>query len=153
LNDLQKRVREGKNYLKTEYKVNCKLEENECADHCRKLGLSDPRNKDFQCSCSHSQHNILCDNCEDLKDLFKDLEVIINNMSTRFYNPDQKDDLLHDLEEAKELILEWKAHTLCSIHQEAAKTKIIGITRSTFCSGSHGLGNEVSPNKIPRKAV
>lgn len=33
--------------------------------------------------------------------------------------------MLHDLEEAKELILEWKAHTLCSIHQEAAKTKII----------------------------
>ena len=62
LNDLRKRVREGKNYLKTEYKVNCKLEENECADHCRKLGLSDPRNKDFQCSCGHSQHNILCDN-------------------------------------------------------------------------------------------
>ncbi len=125
LNDLRKRIRKVKDYLKTEYKVHCMSEENECSDHCRKFGLSDSRDKDFQCSCSHNQHNIQCDNCEDLKELFNNLEVVINEMSTRFYSPEQKDDFLHDLEEAKEQIFEWKAHTLHSINQEAAKSKII----------------------------
>ena len=33
LNDLRRKIREGKNYLKTDYKVHCKAKENECADH------------------------------------------------------------------------------------------------------------------------
>ena len=37
--ELAKRLNDGKRYLKTEFKVNCSVEESECADHCRKFAL------------------------------------------------------------------------------------------------------------------
>ena len=60
-----KRLNDGKRYLKTEFKVNCSAEESECADHCRKLALSDPVDPCFNHQCSHS-HNMVCERCEQL---------------------------------------------------------------------------------------
>lgn len=124
LNDLRRRIREDKNYLKTEYKIHCKIEEDECADHCRKFALSDSLDKDFQCSCSH-QHNVVCPKCDDLKKLFVDMKALIDSLSTRFYSHDQKDDLTYDLVEAEKQIFEWKGHILRSINQETAKEEIV----------------------------
>ena len=124
LDELRKRILESKKYLKTGYKVHCKAHEDECADHCRKFALSDPHDKDFVCSCSH-QHNVVCPECEDLKRLFIDMRALIDEFVTGFYSQDQKDDLLYDLLEAEKQIFEWKAHTLRSINQEAAKEEIV----------------------------
>ena len=87
LNDLRRRIRENKNYLKTDYKVHCKAKENECADHRRKFALSDPHDKDFQCSCSH-QHNVVCPECDDLTKLFIDMKALIDKLLLRFYTDD-----------------------------------------------------------------
>ena len=97
--------------------------EDECADHCHKFALSDLHDKDFVCSCSH-QH-VVCTECEDLKRLFIDMRALIDKFVTGFYSHNQKDDLLYDLLEAEKQIFEWKAHTLHSINQEAAKEEIV----------------------------
>ena len=124
MDELRKRILESKKYLKTGYKVHCKAHEDECADHCRKFTLSDPHDKDFVCSCSH-QHNVVCAECEDLKRLFIDMRAFIDEFVTGIYSHGQKDDLLYDLLEAEKQIFEWKAHTLRSINQEAAKEEIV----------------------------
>ena len=43
-----KDLREGKRYLKGEYKANCQNQTSEVADHCRVYALSDPKVKEFQ---------------------------------------------------------------------------------------------------------
>ena len=41
----QRRLQEGKRYLKTDYRVQCTEESSPCKDHCRKFALSDPVEK------------------------------------------------------------------------------------------------------------
>ena len=64
----RKELKEGKRYLKTEYRAHCREEESPCADHCRSYALSDPQNSDFQGSCDH-EHNAQCHQCGSLNDL------------------------------------------------------------------------------------
>ena len=53
------------------------------------------------------------------------MRALIDGCVTGFYSHDQKDDLLYDLLEAEKQIFEWKAHTLRSINQKAAKEEIV----------------------------
>ena len=53
--DISRSLRDGKKYLKTEYQKNCKDNESSCPDHCRKLGLSDPNDPNFQEKCTHER--------------------------------------------------------------------------------------------------
>lgn len=62
----RKELKEGKRYLKTEYRAYCREEESPCPDHCRSYALSDPQNSDFQASCDH-EHNAQCHQCGSLK--------------------------------------------------------------------------------------
>ena len=55
----QRRLQEGKRYLKTDYQVHCTEESSPCKDHCRKFALSDPVEKDFKEDCDHG-HLPLC---------------------------------------------------------------------------------------------
>ena len=57
--ELRTALSEGKRYLKTQFQSHCQEDEGECLDHCRKFGLSDPNDPDFQEQCSH-QHTLLC---------------------------------------------------------------------------------------------
>ena len=152
LNDLRRRIRENKNYLKTDYKVHCKARENECADHGRKFALSDPHDKDFQCSCSH-QHNVVCPECDDLKKLFTDVKGLIDKLLPRFYTHDQKDDLLYDLGEPEKQIFEWKAHILRAINQETAKQEIVeSPEENSALIVMDCMGNEISSIEISGKS-
>ena len=96
--ELAKRLNDGKRYLKTEFKVNCSAEENECADHCRKFALSDPVDPYFNNHCSHS-HNMVCEQCEQLKTTLDVMEESIKKHSSHLYSQEQKHvlDLLYDL--------------------------------------------------------
>lgn len=121
---IKKRLDNGKNYLKTDYKVHCKEEVSPCADHCRHFGLSDPNDKDFQELCSHS-HDMTCEHCEDIKAIHKEIESKLQNHSHSSYTKDHRDDLLYDFAEAKRHIEKWKAHILRSANQELAKQNVL----------------------------
>jgi len=62
----RKKLKEGKRYLKTDYRAHCREEDSSCPDHCRRYALSDPDNSDFQASCDH-EHLEESDQCESLK--------------------------------------------------------------------------------------
>ena len=66
--DISNFLRDSKKYLKTEYQKNCKGNEGSCPDHCRKLGLSDPNDPNFQEKCTH-EHTLNCPQCDDITSL------------------------------------------------------------------------------------
>ena len=68
----QRRLQEGKRYLKTDYRVHCTEDSSPCKDHCRKFALSDPVEKDFKEECDHG-HHLRCYMCEALKDVVNDI--------------------------------------------------------------------------------
>ena len=59
-NNAKRRLRDSKQYLKTDYP------ESSCTEHCRKFALSDGCDPDFQAVCTH-QHIESCDQCQTLK--------------------------------------------------------------------------------------
>lgn len=119
-NDFRTRLKNGKRYLKTNYRVNCRDESSLCPDHCRRYALSDQNNSDFQESCSHD-HLEKCSECESLKEAIQSLEEKIMALAKNMYSAEQCDDFLYDLHQAKELIFTWKAHILRSENQEDGK--------------------------------
>ena len=50
--ELRRAPSEGKRYFKIQFQSHCQEDESKCPDHCRKLGLSDPNDPDFQKQCS-----------------------------------------------------------------------------------------------------
>ena len=94
------------------------------ADHCRSYALSDSTDKDFRTDCRHD-HKELCENCEALRSTFDEIEHQIKTFSGISYSEDQRQDDLHDFNQAKENIFKWKTHIMRSINQEQAKQHII----------------------------
>ena len=92
--------------------------------HCRKYALSDLVDSNFKQDCDH-EHSLMCQLCEDLKDLLNDLKQEILQSCTAEHNREYQEDLLHDFEQAKSGILEWKAHVLRSVNQNKAKHNTI----------------------------
>ena len=122
--ETRRELRDAKRYLKTTYREHCKLSQSLCADHCRDYALSDPASNEFQETCNHS-HDEVCSSCESVKDVFKNIEIRIGELTSNFYTMEQKGDLLHDLKQAKEDAFEWKAHILRSANQEASKQHVL----------------------------
>lgn len=114
----EKRLDQGKQYLKTDYRVHCKEEFSLCADHCRQFALSDPNDVDFKVSCNHT-HAVVCDSCEDIKEVIDEIKTKLQEQCK--ITKELRDDLLYDFNEAKNNIDMWKAHILRSANQELAK--------------------------------
>ena len=132
-NELRKSLREGKKYFKTKYQSHCQAEENQCPDHCRKLGLSDPNDPDFQELCAH-QHTIRCPQCDDITSCLNKVHQIVKDGKTlSFYCKDQLDDLLYDITKASDAIVQWKAHTMRSVNQECAKQDVLAKLDQSSC--------------------
>lgn len=129
-NDAKRRLRDSKQYLKTEYPVHCKPDESTCADHCRKFALSDGCDLDFQVKCTH-QHNESCNQCESLKTVLNEVEAEIRGSSWNPYSQEHQEDLLYDFDQARSDIQEWKAHILRSINQDEAKQDALKIEDSS----------------------
>jgi hypothetical protein len=119
-----RRLRDAKRYLKTDYRVNCKPDESECADHCRKFALSDENDPNFCQNCLH-EHSTNCNDCQALKNTLREMELAIRGKSWTPYNSDHQEDLLYDFERAQADIQLWKAHILRSINQEEAKQDLL----------------------------
>ena len=107
---------QGKNYLKTDYRLHCKETESPCPDHCRRFALSDPNDKLFSEPCTH-RHYVTCDRCQNLDKVLSDVENTLKTCEG-FRGMGQHCD---DLMRAKDAIFSWKAHILCSENQEKAE--------------------------------
>ena len=119
------RLKECKCYLKTEYPVHCRDgQPSTCADHCRNFALSDNSDEAFKAQCDHA-HDTVCEKCEALQSVLREIEKQIRSKSIVFYNKDHQEDMLYDFAKAKNNILNWKAHILRSCNQEKAKQDLL----------------------------
>ena len=126
--EIKERLRNGKRYLKTNFRVHCNPEEAFCPDHCRKFALSDKQDPHFQEKCSH-QHTESCSDCQDLRNAFDEVKDRIQSALWIPYSNEEREDLLYDVKLAKADILHWKAHVVRSVNQEAAKQDQLKMIR------------------------
>ena len=122
--EVQNKLKSGKRYLKTEYRVHCREEESLCADHCRYFALSDLQDPELSEHCPH-QHQVRCIECEKLKVTLKSIADQIESPSINYYSGEQKEDFKHDLAQAQEMIFQWKSHILRAENQERAKQDVL----------------------------
>ena len=123
--ETKKRLKVGKRYLKTDYRVHC-TEGSPCKDHCHKYALSDPEDVSFAENCDHD-HELGCSSCEDMLAVLSDIKGKILDSSHLSINRENQEYLLYDFEQAKSDIIQWKAHVLRSVNQDQAKHDEIGM--------------------------
>ena len=124
--EVKERLKDAKRYLKTGYRVHCKPETATCPDHCRSFTLSNKQDTDFQERCTH-EHSETCDDCWNLRNVLDEVKNQISGSSWNPYSNEQRDNLMYDFMQARTDILQWKAHILRSINQEAAKQDQLGM--------------------------
>ena len=64
------------------------------ADHCTQYALSDSTDQSFKSTCAHD-HDLLCQRCQDLKDVLSDINMAIQN--SQFEDEYDKEDALYTL--------------------------------------------------------
>lgn len=123
----RKNLRQGKLYLKTTYRDHCQGDSSTCPDHCKPFALSDPEDSDYQKKCKHN-HNVLCADCENLKDSLHNVEAAIPTYITQL-GKDKAEDIQYDVKIAISHIFQWKAHVLRAENQDQAKQKILSTLK------------------------
>jgi hypothetical protein len=113
---VEKEVKEGKRYLKTDFKTHVGREEN-CADHCSTYSLSDSKNKEYESKCKH-KHDIECERCESLEQVINEVEAKIQSIPI---DEEQRSRLHFDFNQCDTAIRAWKAHLLRTVLQQEAK--------------------------------
>ena len=113
-------LKEGKFYLKTDYKMHLK-EEDSCPDHCCKHALSDPQNDCFSTECNH-EHNVQCNRCYKLDQV---MDAIKDAISSANVSADELQRLQYEFDIARSDVEAWKAHILRTYNQESAKHDIL----------------------------
>ena len=93
------------------------------ADHCTQYALSNSTDQSFKSTCAHD-HDLLCQRCQDLKDVLSDINMAIQN--SQFEDEYDKEDALYTFQEAVRAIHLWKSHQLGPVNQDAARTDFIG---------------------------
>ncbi|XP_013412388.1 uncharacterized protein LOC106175104 isoform X1 [Lingula anatina] len=117
------RLRDSKNYLKSDYKLHIKKED-QCADHCISYALSLPP------QCNHD-HNMACGSCDGLSSILNDIEVVIMEEKTTFRYPEQKEEMLFDFSKSRDSIFLWKNHIVRSKNQDQGKVDVLENLTST----------------------
>lgn len=113
-------LKEGKFYLKTDYKTHVK-EEDGCPDHCCKHALSDPQNDCFSAECDH-EHNLQCNRCYKLDQV---MDTIRDAIGSANVSADESQRLRYEFDIARSDVEAWKAHILRTYNQESAKYDIL----------------------------
>ena len=98
--EVKERLKSGKRYLKTNYRVHCNKEEALCPDHCRKFTLSDEQDPDFQEKCSH-QHTENCNECQNLRNVLDEVEDKVRCPFWIPYGSEHRDYLLYEFKLAQ----------------------------------------------------
>ena len=119
-------LRDSRRYLKTSYRAHCRDDcDNQCADHCRSYALSNAPNKELDSPCTHF-HTWQCDECDLLTStLGHILAKIRESDEVQFYSQDQLEDTFYDANQAKKMVLQWKAHILRVENQDRGKTSAV----------------------------
>ncbi|XP_052097174.1 uncharacterized protein LOC127732145 [Mytilus californianus] len=112
---LLQQVKSGKNYLKGDFKLHVS-KSSECADHCIRYGLSDPKDVDYRSDCPH-EHTVTCDRCENLVTLFEDISKLEFNSA--------EDNA--EFKNAVEKINSWKSHIMRTVNQDLSRTELFDI--------------------------
>ena len=76
--DVKERLKAGKSYLKTNFKIHIS-EESQCADHCRVFALSDPEDH----LCEH-EHTKSCQSCDNIKNGLDEIELVLSSRDLHF---------------------------------------------------------------------
>ena len=119
---VSKRLKNGKDYLKVDFKSHVAVAD-WCADHCSTYALSDPTDVKFASDCEHD-HDMICERCEDLREVLSDIQQHINN--TVQMTKEELARLQFQYSNSFKAILDWKGHILRTINQEKAKQDILG---------------------------
>ena len=122
--EARERLKNGKLYLRVKYPIHCAVESSHCKNHCVNYALSDAKERCFQKQCDHT-HNMKCEECEDLKTIFGEIETMIISHCSSDHAQELREDLLYDLRQASKDVFSWKAHILRSVNQDRAKEEII----------------------------
>ncbi|CAF1632665.1 unnamed protein product, partial [Didymodactylos carnosus] len=106
-----------RNYLITDYKSHIS-QESTVPDRCTVFALSDLKEKQWQQKCEH-HHN---DQCFLLDESIQKLRSLIENQQI----PDtQRSRFIYRIEHNYDLIKQWKAHLLRSVHQDDARYDVL----------------------------
>ncbi|KAK3715349.1 hypothetical protein QZH41_010171, partial [Actinostola sp. cb2023] len=127
--DTHNKLKEGKRYLKTDYRAHSRDTNSPCPDHCRRYALSDTYDNTFKTSCEHD-HHLQCDRCESLKSTMKKILTEIESQDISFYSREQQQDLLHDAGQARDMVFQWKAHLIRAENQDQAKRNLLKSLQS-----------------------
>jgi hypothetical protein len=95
------------------------MDSSTCPDHCKQFALSDPHDSDYKIKCKHN-HNTQCVDCEQLKDILRNIEAAIPEYATPL-GKDRQEDMLYDTKIAVSRIFQWKAHVFRAQNQDQAK--------------------------------
>lgn len=92
------------------------------------FALSDPKDTDYQSSCSH-EHNDSCEQCELFGIVYGEIIKAVDQLDTLGNDEhsfkELKEELMFIMQKAKQDILLWKAHLLRSVSQDEARLDII----------------------------
>ncbi|CAH1248588.1 Hypp8275 [Branchiostoma lanceolatum] len=111
------KLKEGKRYLKTDYKTHVNLED-KCGDHCISFALSEKGKETLAVKCSHC-HEIACDRCTDIDNSLSEVQKMIEKEG--LLSEEHKSRLLFSFEQSSTAIQNWKAHLLRAVNQDLAK--------------------------------
>lgn len=126
--DAQRRLKEGKRYLKTEFKAHVGREEG-CADHCTTYALSDANEERFARKCLQA-HDVHCNNCMSLEKVVQDIQDKIDSASM---SAEEKNRNKHECKQNVDAIKAWKAHLLRTVNQEEAKQDALSALDDETC--------------------
>ena len=95
-------------------------------DHCIVYALSDPKDVDYQSTCSH-HHNDCCSQCNGLAAVIDEIEKVIEKtvIGPEDVSKEVNDELTFLTERAKRDVNAWKSHLLRSVNQDKARLGIL----------------------------
>ena len=89
-------------------------------DHCRAHALSYPQDDDYIKKSDH-EDNARCDRCEILATVFHEIQGVLVSVDC----DEEREEMEHQISEARQNIQAWKAYLLRSINQDAARLEIL----------------------------
>ena len=125
---VQKLLKAGKRYLKTDYKIHVGRNE-QCSDHCSVHALSDAASPELKAECKH-EHKHECERCEALEQLFEGVEKLVDDVQII---EEQKARLKFEFSQCRTSIKAWKAHLLRTTNQEEAKQEVLNNLDEKSC--------------------
>ncbi|KAK3083632.1 hypothetical protein FSP39_000517 [Pinctada imbricata] len=119
------KLKNSKIYMKTDYKLHKVIQkEDECAFHCQKWALSDPKCDIYRSTCAH-EHSNTCSKCTLLDEAVQEIKFAIEDSESN-----DKDIFHQDVDQSVRQIKEWRSHILRTVNQDDARQDILSSLTS-----------------------